>query len=241
MILALVAEALVYRVLDGVVALAPVAGLLLAAVFALAAVTKAIDPTATTAEFTALGLPRPGLLARVVPPAELVIAVALVARPATGAVLAVLALGAFSAVLLAALRTGRSVSCGCLGSLSREPISATTLVRNGGFVALAALAATGPTPTGVAVSLPSLELGLATGTALLLGLVGHQLMTLRAQIGRLWSVELAGEAPGSARERSRRGRSSRLKADLGSGRGPRGRVGESQVHAERAMTNGVVS
>ncbi|MEL6981732.1 MAG: MauE/DoxX family redox-associated membrane protein [Actinomycetota bacterium] len=236
MILALIAEALVYRVLDGLVALAPVAGLLLAAVFALAAATKAVDHGATTSEFAALGLPRPALLARIVPPAEVGIAVALVARPAAGALLATLALLAFSAVLIAALRTGRSVSCGCLGALSREPVSVTTLVRNAGFLALAALAATGPTPTGLSVALPSLELGLTTGTALLLALLSHQLLALRAQIGRLWSVELAGEAPTRGR-----GRSGRARTDLGSGPGSRGQVGANQVHAGRAMTNGVVS
>lgn len=236
MMLALVAEALVYRVLDGFVALAPIAGLLLAAVFALAAVTKAVDSTATTAEFTALGLPRPGLLARLVPPAELVIALALVTRPTIGALLATLALAAFSAVLIAALRTGRSVSCGCLGSLSREPISVVTLARNACFGAMAALAATGPTPTGLAVALPSLELGMATGTALVIGLIGYQLSALRAQIGRLWSVELAGEAPTRGR-----GRSSRARTELGSDHDSRGRNDANHVHAERAMTNGVVS
>lgn len=223
MMLALVIEALVYRSVDVLVALAPVAGLVLAAVFVIAAVTKTVDRTATTAEFTDLGLPRPALLAGVVPPAELIVALLLVARPPIGAALAALALLAFTAVLLAALRTGRTVSCGCLGALSRTPISARTIGRNGALLVLAALASAGPTPTGMGITLPALEVGLASGTAALLGLVGYQLLSLRNQIGRLWSVELAGETP------TRGGRRSHRRKETNRG------------HANRAVVKGVVS
>ncbi len=222
MMLALVNEALVYRSVDVLVALAPVAGLALAAVFVIAAVTKTIDRPATVREFSELGLPRPALLARAVPPAELVIAILLVARPAIGAALAALALLAFTAVLAAVLRSGRTVSCGCLGALSAKPVSSLTLARNGVLLTLAALASAGPTPTGLDVALPAVEVALATGTAATIGLVGHQLLSLRHQIGRLWSVDLAGERPTRGGRRSHRQENNR-------------------VHADRAVVKGVVS
>lgn len=221
MTLALITEALAYRGIDVVVALAPVAGLALAAVFVVAAVTKLADRDGTTEEFANLGLPAPGLLARVVPPAELIVAALLLTRPNVGALTATVALLAFSAVLLAVLRSGRSVSCGCLGSLSDKPVSAATLVRNGALITLAALASTGPNPAGLALALPAVEVALAAGTAALLGLVGHQVLALRNQIGRLWSVELAGEAP------TRGGRRSHRQAN--------------NQHALRATRNGVTS
>lgn len=226
MMLALVIEALVYRSVDVLVALAPVAGLVLATVFVIAAVTKTIDRPATTREFTELGLPKPALLARVVPPVELVIAVLLVARPAIGAAVAALALLAFTALLAAVLRSGRTVSCGCLGALSREPVSSMTILRNGALLALAALASAGPTPTGFDVALPAIEVALATGTAATIGLVGHQLLSLRHQIGRLWSVELAGERPTRGGRRSHHHQSNR---------------GNNRAHADRAVVKGVVS
>jgi len=226
MMLALVIEALVYRSVDVLVALAPVAGLALAAVFVIAAVTKSTDRTATAREFTELGLPSPALLAKVVPPAELFIAVVLVARPAIGAALAALALLAFTAVLAAVLRSGRTVSCGCLGALSRTPVSSMTIARNGVLLGLAALASAGPTPTGFDVALPAVEVALATGTAATIGLVGHQLLSLRHQIGRLWSVELAGERPTRGGRRSQRNQSNRE---------------SNRAHADRAVVKGVVS
>lgn len=217
MTLALITEALAYRVTDALTALAPLAAVVLGGVFVLAALTKLTDPATTSREFGALGLPRPSLLARVVPPAELVVAGLLVLRPTIGAPIAAVLLLAFSAVLVAALRSGRTVSCGCLGALSREPISVTTLVRNGGLLALAALAAAGRAPSGLRPVLPALDVVLASGLTVLLILLGHQLLALRNQIGRLWSVELAGE-----------------------GR-PMGRRQAKQTHDDRAVMNGVGS
>jgi len=179
---------------EALLALAPVAVLVLAAVFAAAAVTKAADRATTADEFAGLGLPAPRLLARAVPPAEIAVALVLVWRPAAGAGLAALALLAFSAVLAAALRSGRAVSCGCLGSLSRRPITPLTLVRNGALLAVAALASTAPAAGGLRPTLPDPELVVSLTLAAMLAAVGGQLLLLRAQIGRIWSVELAGEA-----------------------------------------------
>ena len=203
MMLALIAEALVYRVADVLTALAPLAAIVLAAVLAVAAGTKLIDRDGTAAEFTALGVPRPALASGVVPPVELAIAGLLLARPALGALLACLLLVAFTVVLVVALRSGRSVTCGCLGPLSRRPISASTLVRNGALIALAALASTGPDPDGLLPILPAIEVVLSAGTTALLAVVGHQLLVVRDQIGRLWSVELAGEGPTRRRQSKR--------------------------------------
>lgn len=180
---------------DLVAALAPLAALALAAVFTVAAATKLAHPPIARREFAALGLPAPGLLARVVPPVEFVIAVLLLVRPAVGGVLAALVLVAFTAVLAAAVRSGRSVSCGCLGPLSRKPVSVATLVRNLGLIALADLAAVTPTPDGLLPTLPAGEVVLAVGPAVLLAVLATQALAVRAQIGRLWSVELAGEQP----------------------------------------------
>lgn len=187
---------LIYGADEALAALAPAAALVLAAVFAVAAATKLADQPTTADEFGRLGLPAPDLLARVVPPAELAVSVLLLWRPNLGSTVASFALLAFTAVLAAALRTGRSVSCGCLGSLSRKPISAMTLVRNGALMALAALASTTPTTGGWRPTLPAPEMILSLGLATMLTAVAVHLLLLREQIGRIWSVELAGEHTG---------------------------------------------
>lgn len=221
MMLALIAEALVYRVADAMGALAPLAALTLAAVFALAAVTKLVDRAATTTEFDALGLPAPAAFSRIVPPAEFAVAGLLLLRPAVGALLAAIALLAFSAVLVSVLRSGRSVSCGCLGPLSRRPVSGSTLARNGFLLTLAALASIGPNPGGPVPVLPAIDVTMAAGTSVLLAALGYQLLALRNQIGRLWSVDLAGEQT--------------------SPNGPINRRRTKQAHAERAVMNGAAS
>lgn len=117
------------------------AAAVLAVVFVVAAGAKARHRTATASEFTELGLLAPDLLARVVPAAELVIAIALlVARP-VGGVAAFALLAAFTTVLYNVTRSGRVVSCRCFGAMSSRPVSTLTLVRNGVLLALAAIAA----------------------------------------------------------------------------------------------------
>lgn len=180
---------------DTIAATAPLAALILAGVFTVAAGAKLAEPATARREFAALGLPAPAALARVVPPAEFVIALLLLVRPAAGGLAAALALLAFTAVLTAAVRAGRSVSCGCLGPLSRRPVTVATLVRNLGLIALSAIAATTPTPTGLTPTLPAGEVVLAVGPAVLLVALVLQTWVLRNQIGRIWSVELAGERP----------------------------------------------
>lgn len=171
--------------------------LLLAVVFAVAAVLKFMAPSATRTEFGALlNVPKDSalqpaiaVLARVIPILEVLVAVALVIRPQIGAVAAAILLGAFTAVIVATVRSGRSVSCGCLGSASRQPVSMVTVARN--FVLLA-MAIGSSTVDSVIV--PDIASVLITGSLLLSAAVGLQLLAVQKTLGRIWSVELAGEA-----------------------------------------------
>lgn len=174
-------------------AVGSLSALTLALVFALAAVTKLLAPGRTAEEFAALDLPRPAAAARIVPPIELALAAGLLLRPALAAPAALALLVAFTAVLARVVRSGRSVTCGCLGPLSRRPVTGRTLARNGLLMALAVLVMAASATSDATPALPDPALLVAGGTAAaLVGLVA-QLWLLRAQIGRLWSVELAGE------------------------------------------------
>jgi hypothetical protein len=120
--------------------LGSVAAVILAAVFAFAAAAKGVRHRETVAAFAGLDVPAPGLLAVVVPIAELVIAVALVARPQVGAALALAALSAFTFVVVRALGRGVETGCGCFGSRHRAPVNPSDVVRNGLLAAFAVLA-----------------------------------------------------------------------------------------------------
>ena len=173
---------------------APLAGtamvllLIVVGVLAVAAVTKALTPGATTRQLSELGVPAAAVVALVLPLVELTVAVAAVAAPRLGALAAVALLAAFSLVLVPVVRSGRAVRCGCLGSLGREPVSARTLARNGllAAAALPAIGLAGPVA-------PDLSSVVAATTLTVLALLGLQLAGLHHRIGRLWSVELAGE------------------------------------------------
>ena len=163
--------------------------LFLAFVFSAAAVTKALNPNATSSEFAQLKVPAPRLLARVIPLVELATAAGLLLRPRSGALVAVMLLLSFTVVIGASLRAGRSVSCGCLGALSREPISYLTVARNVGLVVMAAAASATSS-----LSWPDAPSAMAALSAVLLGALVLHLFELRQEIGRIWSVELAGES-----------------------------------------------
>jgi hypothetical protein len=160
------------------------AALVLAGVFLAAGVVKGLRPGVTAVAFRGLGLPGAGVLARVVPVAEAGLAVLLVLAPRVGAVAALLALAAFSAVLRAALRRGTAVACGCFGAAGTAPVSAVDLVRNGllGLGALAALAA-----GEAGLSLPAV---LAVLTATAAAVVVLALLRLRLAVGPLFSPEV---------------------------------------------------
>lgn len=164
------------------------AALLLAGVFAFAGAAKLHVPARTRATFAALGLPSPDVLARAVPLFELGTAAALVVLPAAGGIVALGALAFFTTLLVARLRTGSRVSCGCFGTASDEPISFVEPVRNGllGLAAIGAAFSTGPV-------WPSLAEVMATTTAALVGSLVLALCIVRRDVGAVWSNTLAGE------------------------------------------------
>ena len=175
--------------------------LLLAALFVYAAVGKLLAPRATARDFDALGVPIAFISARLVPIGELVVALTLVATPRVGSVLATLTLAGFTGVIVRAVATGRNVSFGCLGSLwnqgsrqlgsgqAGDPVSAETIVRNLVLVGMAITA--GMTSSVVVPDLASIA---ASTTALGAAALAGQLWAHRRATGRLWSVQLAGEA-----------------------------------------------
>ncbi len=116
------------------------AAYLLAAVLAVAALTKLRRPAAVAADFGELGLVAPNALARVVPVLELACAALLVIVPAWGGIASFALLAAFTAVLVNVIRSGRVVACRCFGALTDEPVSPRTLARNAALLALALLA-----------------------------------------------------------------------------------------------------
>jgi Methylamine utilisation protein MauE/Redoxin len=106
----------------------------LAAVFALAAVTKLGRQAETESTLAAFGIPtglrRP--VAAALPVAELAVAVALLPAASTpyAAVAAVLMLAAFSLAVARVLVRGDQVDCNCFGSLGSDEVSRSTLVRD---------------------------------------------------------------------------------------------------------------
>jgi hypothetical protein len=169
-------------------ALGSAAGLLLAALFAWAAAAKAIRPDQAAADVARLGVPAARVVARVVPLAEMLLAVTLLWRPGAGAVGALTLLAAFSAVLWRARARGTMAGCACFGPGGRAGRLSTALLRNA-LLGLAALVAAQGAP-GVA-PLPAL---VAVGAATVAGLLALALWDLRARTGRLWDnrVALAG-------------------------------------------------
>jgi uncharacterized membrane protein YphA (DoxX/SURF4 family) len=116
----------------------------LAVVMASAAGAKLARPAATRRTFAALGLPMPGLLARLVPPVEILTAIALIAAPRTGAVMATLLLLAFTAVLVILMAKGVEEPCACFGQIRTRPIGSRDLVRNAILLGAAALTLLAP-------------------------------------------------------------------------------------------------
>lgn len=172
-----------------VAALASTAALAIAVVFAVAAWAKARRPAHR--ELAALRVPMPRLLAGLLPPSELGVAVLLVVRPRWGAALATVLLTAFTVPVVAAVRRGRVVSCGCFGSSSSQPVGWGTIGRNAVLVVLAATATATPSLT-----TPDLASVLVLTGVIVIGAVTVQLVTLWETAGRLWSVRLAGEPAG---------------------------------------------
>ena len=180
---------------------ATLSAIVLAAVFGAAAAVKFTSVSETAAEFSSLGLGRSRLLPIAVATAEAGAAVALVTRPAVGAVAAAALLVAFTGVVTWALAAGRQVRCGCFGPLSREPVSSVTIARNVVLLALAVLAGGQAT-----LETPDLASTVAvTAGALTIVLIVQLAMTARV-LGRIWTVELAGELHVEPHEPTRPGK-----------------------------------
>jgi thiol-disulfide isomerase/thioredoxin/uncharacterized membrane protein YphA (DoxX/SURF4 family) len=117
--------------------------LLLAAVFAVAAVAKLTDRRGSEQAIAEMGLPRATapLLARIVPVIELTIAATLLPASSAwwGGVAALGLLAAFTMTIAVNLWRGRAVDCHCFGQLTAGPIGRGTLLRNLLLVSLAAL------------------------------------------------------------------------------------------------------
>jgi hypothetical protein len=121
------------------------ARLLLAGIFAVAALAKLADRSGARRGVMAFGVPRAAaaLVGSTMIATEFGIAALLVAGPWTraGAVAALVVLAGFGAVVLVSLARGRRPECHCFGGLSSGPLGWPTLARNGCFAALAALVA----------------------------------------------------------------------------------------------------
>ena len=117
--------------------LASSAALALAGLLAFAGVAKATRRAATEQSFRELHLRWPRGLSVLVPAVEGLVAGACVVRPAVGGWCALFLLSAFTAVLAPVVRSGRRISCRCFGAASGEPVTSTTLVRNGLLIACA--------------------------------------------------------------------------------------------------------
>jgi len=126
--------------------LSSAAAILLATLFAVAAVAKSAQHAATVESFRALGLVGPEALGWLVPAGELLTAGLLIVVPVAGAGMSVLLLVAFSVVLVRALRSGLAVDCACFGAIADRQVSPLDVVRNIGLIAVAHLALFAPSP-----------------------------------------------------------------------------------------------
>lgn len=115
----------------------------LGGVFTVAAVAKLRDPLGTRRTMGSFGLPRPRLLARVLPATEAATALLLVVDPRMGGQCAVALLVAFTTLIVGRLMAGHRDACGCFGAWSQRPLSWRDLTRNGVLIALGVIPALG--------------------------------------------------------------------------------------------------
>jgi uncharacterized membrane protein YphA (DoxX/SURF4 family) len=165
--------------------------LILAAVFAVAAIGKLLDLEGSRRAVRNFGVPNRAAAAAgiVLPLVELAIAVALVPAPSArwAAIAALLLLLAFIAGIANAVRRGEAPDCHCFGQIHSAPAGRGTLARNALLAAMAAVVvADGPGPTidswVSARSTAELVAVGAGGVALLLGLLFLQLWLERRQL-----------------------------------------------------------
>ena len=125
------------------------AAVALAAIFAIAAVAKLRDVSATERDFDGLGIPRASFFARFVPLAELSIVALLLIVPPAGAIAALVSLAFFTTFLIGRLRAGVRAPCACFGSSRAQPISVRDVIRNLLLMALALVCLATDRPTAI--------------------------------------------------------------------------------------------
>ena len=191
------------------VALALIARLVLAAVFAVAGATKLADRPGTRKAAVDFGAPErfAAPIAVLLPLAELAVA-ALLVFPSTavaGAVGALALLALFTVAISASLLRGQAPDCHCFGQLHSAPASWKTLARNGVLAALAVVALVEPSPSATdwlgrleGAELVALAIGVAAATLLAVGVFAF--VTLMRSYGsvliRLDRIESALAAAG---------------------------------------------
>lgn len=163
----------------------------LAAVFAVAAVAKAVRPAATAGDLARLGVPLARPVALLLPAAEGALAVGLVLAPRTGGLAALGLLAVFQVVLVRAVRSGRTGRCACFGAAGDDEVSGRTLVRNGLLAVAAAVSVAATEP-----SVPGLAAVVTVSCAWLVGALVLALVRLRHHLGVVWSVALPGSVGG---------------------------------------------
>ena len=184
-----------------------IARILLATVFAVAAVAKFRDPAGTRAALAGFRLP-PRLrhpISLALPAVELALAVMLVpsATAQIAAVGASVLLAGFTIGLASVVARGDEVECNCLGSISRRPVGGLTIIRNVVLLALAGLVATagaGPSAIAWIGGLDQTEtVGLAVASVLAIACALNFAFAwqLMKQNGRL-RAELAEIGPGAS-------------------------------------------
>jgi len=129
-----------------------VAAVALGVVFAFSAVAKARDLAGTEQQFEGLGLPRAMFFSRFIPVVEFSIVALLLIVPATGAIAALVTLAFFTTFLIGRLKSGIRVPCACFGASKTTPLSALSIVRNVGLMALAAAALNTDRPVRVSLA-----------------------------------------------------------------------------------------
>jgi uncharacterized membrane protein YphA (DoxX/SURF4 family) len=145
--------------------------LVLAAVFAAAAVAKLRDPQGTRTTFAALGLPGP--FASVVPAVEILLVVGLVLVPGWAGVASLALLAGFTTYLARAVRRGVEAPCNCFGSRGEQPVSSVEIVRNASLLLAGAVAATSAGPRWPGVGSSALVVAAVAAVGLGLRQVRH--------------------------------------------------------------------
>jgi len=166
------------------------ARVLLALVFAFAAVAKLRDRASSVRAMRDFGVPGP--LARpaamLLPIAEIAIAIALIAPAAAwwGSLAALGLLGVFSVAIAVNLARGNAPDCHCFGEVSGGPVGGRTLARNAVLASLAGIGLVG-NDLAATVSLLGVDPAVALATALVAAVLVQAwlLLNVVAQNGRL--------------------------------------------------------